>query len=95
MPIVSEVTTRPYVGAERDLVARLTSLPPPLVFAGQVVRCTNANAREFTHMQRYRIERLAHPARPGVALAVVRNDAGHERIIPSTAWLFGHWEIAR
>lgn len=65
--------------------------PTPLLFAGCVIRCTNAHAREFTNNLTYRVERMVSPARPGPALAVVRNDNGEERVIPSLAWGLGHW----
>ena len=91
MSIISEVVVRPYTQNELALACKAV-LAGPLLFPGQVIRCTNANASEFTHMQRYRIERMYSPARNGVQLAGVRNDAGEMRVIPSTAWMFGHWE---
>ena len=92
--IIGEVVVRPYTQNE-FAVAMAAQLPGPMVFPGQVVRCTNANASEFTHMQSYRIERLYSPARAGVQLAAVRNDAGELRTIPSTAWSLGQWEVVK
>ena len=94
MSIISEVVVRPYTQNELA-VAMTAQLPGPLVFPGQVIRCTNANASEFTHMQAYRIERVYSPARCGVQLAGVRNDAGEMRTIPSLAWNLGQWELVR
>lgn len=94
MSIISEVVVRAYSKKEKA-IADAVKMPCPLVFPGQVLRCTNANASDFSYMQRYRIERMAHPVRGGVALAVVRDNNGAERVIPSTAWGFGHWELAR
>lgn len=94
MSIISEVVVRPYTQNELA-VAMAAQLPGPLVFPGQVIRCTNANASEFTHMQAYRIERVYSPARCGVQLAGVRNDAGEMRTIPSLAWNLGQWEIVK
>lgn len=92
MSITSEVVVRAYTPEEADVCLRVRHQPPPLVFPGQVLRCTNANASEFTYMQRYRIERMYSPAHGGVQLAGVRNNAGEMRVIPSTAWMLGHWE---
>lgn len=94
MSIISEVVVRPYTQNELT-VAMAAQLPGPLVFPGQVIRCTNANASEFTHMQAYRIERVYSPARCGVQLAGVRNDAGEMRTIPSLAWNLGQWELVK
>lgn len=94
MSIISEVVVRPYTQNELA-VAMAAQLPGPLVFPGQVIRCTNANASEFTHMQAYRIERVYSPARCGVQLAGVRNDAGEMRTIPSLAWNLGQWELVK
>lgn len=93
MSLTSEVVVRAYTTEEADVALTVRHNPAPLVFPGQVLRCTNANASEFSHMQRYRIERMYSGARGGVALAAVRNDAGHLRVIPSTAWAFKHWEL--
>lgn len=76
-----------------ELRARL-KMPAPMLFPGEVVRCTNTNASEFTHCQCYRIERLAHNAQGGPALAVVRNDAGELRMLTSLSWAFKHWEVS-
>lgn len=94
MSIISEVVVRPYTQNELA-VAMAAQLPGPMVFPGQVVRCTNANASEFTYMQAYRIERVYSPARCGVQLAGVRNDAGEMRTIPSVAWNLGQWELVK
>lgn len=94
MSIISEVVVRPYTQNELAVVLA-AQLPGPLVFPGQVIRCTNANASEFTHMQAYRIERVYSPARCGVQLAGVRNDAGEMRTIPSLAWNLGQWELVK
>lgn len=94
MSNVGEVVVRPYTQKELA-VACAAQLPGPLLFPGQVIRCTNANASEFTYMQAYRIERLYSPARAGVQLAGVRNDAGEMRTIPSTAWNLGQWEVVK
>lgn len=94
MSIISEVVVRPYTQNELA-IAMAAQLPGPLVFPGQVIRCTNANASEFTHMQAYRIERVYSPARCGVQLAGVRNDAGEMRTIPSLAWNLGQWELVK
>ena len=94
MSIISEVVVRPY--AQNELaVACKAVLAGPMMFPGQVIRCTNANASEFTYMQHYRIERMYSPARAGVQLAAVRNDAGELRTIPSTAWNLGQWEVIK
>ena len=92
--IIGEVVVRPYTQNELA-VAMAAQLPGPMVFPGQVVRCTNANASEFTHMQAYRIERVYSPARCGVQLAGVRNDAGEMRTITSLAWNLGQWELVK
>lgn len=94
MSIISEVVVRPYSKSEQA-IADAVKMPCPLLFPGQVVRCTNANASDFSYMQRYRIERMAHPVRGGPALAVVRDNSGAERVLPSTSWGFGHWQVAR
>ena len=94
MSITSEVVVRPYSEKEQFIVDAV-KMPCPLVFPGQVVRCTNANASDFSYMQRYRIERMVHPARGGVALAVVRDNNNADRVITSISWGFGHWEIVK
>ena len=94
MSNVGEVVVRPYTQKE-FAVACAAQLPGPMVFPGQVVRCTNANASEFTYMQTYRIERLYSPAPAGVQVAGVRDDAGEMRTIPSTAWNLGQWEVVK
>lgn len=93
MSNVSEVVVRAYTTQEADAALNVRHSPAPLVFPGQVLRCTNANASEFSYNQRYRIERMYSGARGGVALAAVRNNDGNLRVIPSTAWAFKHWEL--
>ena len=86
------VKTRAYKRKEaafRDLVKTGVA---PLLFPGTLVRCANAIASEFTYMQHYRIERMLSPAKPGPALAVVRNNSGEQRVLTSTAWALGMWE---
>lgn len=94
MSNVGEVVVRPYTQKELDSACAAV-LAGPLLFPGQVIRCTNANASEFTYMQAYRIERMYSPARAGVQLAGVRNDAGEMRTIPSLAWNLRQWDVVK
>lgn len=83
------VTIRKPKYQERQHLASL-HVPAPLLFPGQLVRCTNANAREFTHEQVYRVVRTVTPP-SGPVLAVVRNDNMEERVLTSLSWAHGHW----
>lgn len=94
MSIIGEVVVRAYSKKEKA-IADAVKMPCPLLFPGQVVRCTNANASDFSYMQRYRIERMVHPVRGGVALAVVRDNNNVDRVITSISWGFGHWGIVK